>query len=367
MNFKKLIPVARTLLAGAALAWSASLTAQSPNAAANPQHSSMTRELRQTPPLPLPAAWKGLIGEFDGDHKILNVLEKDGKLKILVGESECLPLEQVSANVFRFPASGSNGGDTVTFVLDSYGHAMAVKMDGAVFPRHFFKGKGNAFQIVPLKPIPELRREALAASPPVETGKFLPPDLVDVTTYDPTIKLDIRYATSRNFLGAPMYQEAHAFLQRPAAESLANVSRQLRPLGYGLLIHDAYRPWYVTKMFWDATPDDKKIFVANPAQGSRHNRGCALDLSLYDLKTGKPVEMTGDYDEMSDRSYAFYPGGTSPERWHRHLLRQAMQSEGFTVYEFEWWHFDYRNWQKYPILNLTFEQLDRLHAGAPHP
>ena len=97
----------------------------------------------------------------------------------------------------------------------------------------------------------------------------------------------------------------------------------------GLLIHDAYRPWYVTKIFWDATPDDKKIFVADPSQGSRHNRGCAVDLSIYELATGKPIEMTGVYDEMSERSYPGYPGGTSLQRWHRELLRRIMENEGF--------------------------------------
>jgi D-alanyl-D-alanine dipeptidase len=120
-------------------------------------------------------------------------------------------------------------------------------------------------------------------------------------------------------------------------------------------------------MFWDATPDDKKIFVANPAEGSRHNRGCAVDLTLYDLKTGNPVEMTGGYDEMSKRSYASYAGGTSLQRSHREVLRSAMQAEGFDVYPYEWWHFDFRNWQRYPILNLTFEQLDRTPLAKPHP
>jgi D-alanyl-D-alanine dipeptidase len=113
-------------------------------------------------------------------------------------------------------------------------------------------------------------------------------------------------------------------------------------------------------MFWDGTPDDKKIFVANPAEGSRHNRGCAVDLTLYDLKTGQPLRMTGGYDEMSERSYPFYPGGTSLQRWQRDLLRHVMEGEGFTVYDYEWWHFDYQDWRRYPILNLTFEQLDNL-------
>lgn len=211
-----------------------------------------------------------------------------------------------------------------------------------------------------------MRRQALAARPPEENKQFRSADLVDLTTIDPTIKLDIRYATAENFLGTPVYDSAKAFLQRPAAEALGRAAQKLRQLGYGLLIHDAYRPWYVTKIFWDATPQDKKIFVADPQEGSRHNRGCAVDLTLYDLKTGKEVLMTGGYDEMSERSYAFYPGGSSLQRWDRALLRDALDSEGFTVYSYEWWHFDYKDWQQYPILNLTFEQLShpRTQTGA---
>ena len=110
-------------------------------------------------------------------------------------------------------------------------------------------------------------------------------------------------------------------------------------------------------MFWEATPEKDRIFVANPAQGSRHNRGCAVDLTLYELGTGKAIKMVGGYDEMSDRSYPGYLGGTGLERWHRELLRQAMEEEGFSVYEAEWWHFDYKDWRQYPILNLTFEEL----------
>jgi hypothetical protein len=146
-------------------------------------------------------------------------------------------------------------------------------------------------------------------------------------------------------------------MQRPAAESVVRVNRKLKQSGYGLLVHDAYRPWYVTKVFWDATPDDKKKFVADPSKGSRHNRGCAVDISLYDLKTGKPVEMVSTYDETTDRAYPDYPGGTSLQRWHRDLLRAAMESEGFTVYEAEWWHFDYKDWQKYRIGTVAFDQI----------
>jgi D-alanyl-D-alanine dipeptidase len=224
----------------------------------------------------------------------------------------------------------------------------------------------HAFRIKPLHPVSQLRVEALAASPPREDRNFRKPELVELATLDPAIHLDIRYATSNDFLGTPVYTQARAFLQRPAAEALLRVLRKLQPLGYGLLIHDGYRPWYVTKIFWDATPSEGKIFVADPANGSRHNRGCAVDLTLYDLATGKPVEMTGMYDEMSPRSFPNYPGGTSLQRWHRDLLRKAMESEGFSVYESEWWHFDYKDWREYPILNIPFEKLDATQATAKH-
>lgn len=215
----------------------------------------------------------------------------------------------------------------------------------------------TTFRITPLRPVEELRKEALAAQPPRETGHFRKPDLVELVKLDPTIKLDIRYATTNNFLSTPMYSQARAFMQRPAAEALVRANHELKKQGYGLLIHDAYRPWYVTKMFWEATPDDKKIFVADPKEGSKHNRGCAVDLTLYDLKTGKAVQMPSGYDEMSERAYADYKGGTAEQRERRSILRRAMEKEDFTVYPQEWWHFDYKDWKEYPVMNVKFEEI----------
>ena len=193
--------------------------------------------------------------------------------------------------------------------------------------------------------------------PPKEPGTFRNPDLVELIQLDPTLHLEIRYATPNNFLGRPVYKEARAFLQRPAAEALVRANQKVRQQGYGLLIFDGYRPWAVTKIFWDSTPEDKKIFVADPKKGSRHNRGCAVDLSLYDLQTGKVVEMPGGYDEMTERSHINYSGGTEEQRRRRELLRSAMESEGFAVYEPEWWHYDYKDWEKYPILNIAFSEI----------
>jgi D-alanyl-D-alanine dipeptidase len=196
-----------------------------------------------------------------------------------------------------------------------------------------------------------------AQQPPKEEGNFKPTDLVELKKIDTSIHLDIRYATSNNFVGKPVYKEARAFLQRPAAEALIRINASLKPLGYGLLVFDGYRPWSVTKLFWEVTPADKKQFVADPAKGSKHNRGCAVDLSLYDLATGKEIEMTGAYDEMSERSYPNYAGGTEKQRAMRDLLRSKMEAEGFTVYEYEWWHFDYKDWKSYRITDVPFSKI----------
>jgi D-alanyl-D-alanine dipeptidase len=200
---------------------------------------------------------------------------------------------------------------------------------------------------------------APSAGPPKEPGPFRAPDLVEIVKLDPTIRLDVRYATANNFTGRPVYREARAFLQRPAAEALVRVNRALAEKGYGLLVFDGYRPWSVTKLFWDITPQDKRDrgFVADPAKGSKHNRGAAVDLSLYELATGREATMPSPYDEFSDRAAPDYAGGTAEERERRDLLRAAMEKEGFAVDPGEWWHFNYQGWESYPILDVPFERI----------
>ena len=193
--------------------------------------------------------------------------------------------------------------------------------------------------------------------PPNDPKATRKADLVELVKLDPTIKLDIRYATTNNFLGKVVYPEARAFLQRPAAEAVVAVHKDLAAHGYGLLIHDGYRPWSITKLFWDMTSGSQRDFVANPAQGSKHNRGCAVDLTMYDLVSGEAVQMPGAYDEMTERSSPDYAGGTVAERARRDLLRRTMERHGFTVEPNEWWHFNYRDWALYPILDIPFSAI----------
>jgi len=260
---------------------------------------------------------KRLIGDYKRQTATLLVLERHGKLLIREGERE-RPYESLPGwNLAHYDA---------------------------------------VYRIVPQRPVDQIIPEVRQLTPPAESGRERPA-LVELITLDSSLRLDIRYATRDNFLGTPIYREGRAFMELAAAAALVRAHRALAPHGYGLLIHDSYRPWWVTKLFWAATSPREHEFVANPATGSRHNRGSAVDLTLFDRATGRAIEMPGGYDEMSTRSYPTYPGGTSLQRWHRDLLRVAMEQEGFSVNPSEWWHFDYRGWQRFALENLSFDEI----------
>lgn len=185
-------------------------------------------------------------------------------------------------------------------------------------------------------------------------------DLIELIKLDKTIKLDIRYATDNNFMGRTVYPEARAFLQRPAAEAVVRVHKKLKKMGLGIVIYDGYRPWTITKLFWDTVKEEHRKFVANPATGSKHNRGCAIDLAIYDLKTGEHLDMPSGYDEFTERASPDYKGGTEIQNKNRDLLRGLMEAEGFTVNSNEWWHYDYKTWQDYGIYDIPFSVIESL-------
>ncbi len=296
---------------------------------------------------PLDAAEMAAVGQYGDKVAPLTVLERDGVLRLDGRGLKDAALTPLGRGRYRIEGGGELALEPA-----------AVRLDGARLPRHDFGAEVEAGIRAAVRADPAaLRARALAATPPVETADHKPADLVDLATLDPAIRLDIRYAGPENFMGLPLYERAAAYMQRPAAEAVARAAKVLEAQGYGLLIHDAYRPWFVTWMFWEATPPEDHMFVADPAQGSRHNRGCAVDLTLYDLKTGQPVQMPGRYDEMSGRSYADFIGGTTKQRALRAVLREAMTAQGFEVYPEEWWHFDYKDWRDYGIGTKTFTEL----------
>lgn len=198
---------------------------------------------------------------------------------------------------------------------------------------------------------------AFAQDSPPKLDNKREADLLELIKLDNTIKLDVRYARSDNFVGKPVYKEARAFLQRPAAEALISVHKKLKKKGLGIVIFDGYRPWTITKLFWEVVAENERKYVADPKKGSKHNRGCAVDLSIYHLKTGKFLPMPSDFDEFTERASPDYKGGTKEERANRDMLRKMMEAEGFVVNLNEWWHFDYKDWQDYGLYDIAFSDI----------
>jgi zinc D-Ala-D-Ala dipeptidase len=197
--------------------------------------------------------------------------------------------------------------------------------------------------------------------PDKKAAALLPDDphrLVELVKLDPAIKLDMRYATTNNFTGRVLYKEARAFLTVAAAQALVRASKSAQADGYGLTIFDAYRPWRVTKQLWDATPrGPKKDYVANPKKGSKHNRGCAVDLSLHDLQTGALIEMPSGFDDFSEKAHRDYMATTPTAIANRARLQRYLEAEGFVGLSNEWWHFDYSGWQQFPVMDVPFSDI----------
>lgn len=311
-------------------------------------------------PPPPPVEWRELIGEYGCDSNVLYVREVDGQLHALVEWFFDYAVTPAGADRFAFPTHGLYSHEALQFRRDERGAIRGVEMAGVWFERRAVAPPpGVPFRITPTAPLATLRAQTAATTLPAALAQApRRPDLVDLAAFVPGVRFDIRYATSDNFLGAAVYDEARAFLQRPAAEALRRAQEALAQQGFGLLVHDGYRPWRVTKLFWEATPPALRDMVADPEQGSRHNRGCAVDLSLCELASGAPLAATSGYDEFSARANPWYPGGSSEERFMRDTLRCAMEAAGFAVHDHEWWHFDFAGWQEWPVQDVPFAELN---------
>ena len=190
---------------------------------------------------------------------------------------------------------------------------------------------------------------------PVDPTADAPPDLVDLARADPRLRLDIRYATPANFMGRVLYPVAKAVLQRPAAVALSRVQTRAEAAGYGLLIFDAYRPWRITRDMWEATPPEQREFVADPRTGSRHNRGCSIDLSLH--RGGVEVAMPSAYDDFTPAAYRANTSAPAEALRLSRMLEEWMVAEGFVPLANEWWHYDWAEWRRYPIMDVPLEAV----------
>jgi D-alanyl-D-alanine dipeptidase len=179
--------------------------------------------------------------------------------------------------------------------------------------------------------------------------------LVDLSALD--VRLDIRYATPDNFMKTTLYPVAKAYLRAPAARALSEVKTELATYGLGIKVFDAYRPYRVTVAMWE--PIKNPDYVADPAKGSRHNRGAAVDLTLVDLYTGEELPMPTPYDDFTPRAAHAFMDLPEDALKNRALLRDVMTRHGFEPLASEWWHYDFRGWEKFELLDLPFEQLTR--------
>ena len=180
-------------------------------------------------------------------------------------------------------------------------------------------------------------------------------ELIDLEKYVPGIVLDIRYATTNNFTGEKIYEQPKAYARKPVADALQRIQADLKEQGLGLKIFDAYRPYRATVKFYEVYGDT--TYVASPYRGSRHNRGCAIDLTLIDLRTGKELKMPTGYDSFKKEAWPSTPVRDPEARKNRQLLISAMEKHGFRVNSSEWWHFDFIGWKKFEVLDIDFSEL----------
>jgi D-alanyl-D-alanine dipeptidase len=182
-------------------------------------------------------------------------------------------------------------------------------------------------------------------------------ELINLETFVPGLVLDIRYATTNNFTGEKIYNLSRAYSRKPVAIALKKIQADLKSQGLGIKIFDAYRPYKATVKFYEVYRDT--TYVASPYRGSRHNRGCALDLTVIDLKTGRELKMPTGYDSFTKEAWPSTPVSDPEARKNRALLINAMEKHGFKVNSSEWWHFDFIGWQKFEVLDIDFEELEK--------
>lgn len=313
-----------------------------------------TVELAAPPPAPSPCppGWLGLLGIYGAGDNVVMILERDGALEAGVTRGHFYALEGLGPDQFRFPNEGPLAARRVAFTRDASGRAVSLRLDEVLLPRDA-AADGVVPRVRPARPVGDLIREAHAALPPAEPAPPLPSDLADVTALDPSIRVHLRYASDQNPVGEPLLKASRALLQRPAAEALVRAHRALARQGLGLVVRDAYHPWWVTKVVWEASPSEVRRFLADPADGSGYNRGTAVDAALFRRADGRVLELPSRYGEMSLRTYGSFPGGTSEQRWRRDLLQEAMEAAGFTAEASQWWRYDYPEGRRYPILNVA--------------
>jgi D-alanyl-D-alanine dipeptidase len=189
-------------------------------------------------------------------------------------------------------------------------------------------------------------------------------ELIELKTIVPHIRYDLKYATSDNFTSVRLYPSntQSTFLRKEPAEALAQIAKTLEAKGLGILVWDAYRPYHVTVKFWELIKDER--YVANPSKGSGHNRGIAIDMTLYDLKTGALLDMPTSFDDFSEKAHHGADNVTSRQKDNREMMRNLMEKHGFIKFQTEWWHYYWPNGEQYDVLDFDFKQIKNIKSDS---
>lgn len=294
------------------------------------------------------AASSGIFSENFFDDYFIDSLKKEARLLFkkagkIIRIGDMLPDNQLRGN---FILEGEYIDIMIRFTLSPEYPGRIQQYIIRELPK-----KRNQYAKYGLKTVSEIQeyKEQVQHSPDLE--------LVKLDTFIPTIALDVRYATSNNLTGKPLYNLPVAYMRKPAAEALKKIQNELNKKGLGLKIYDGYRPYSVTVQFYETFRDT--VFVASPYTGSRHNRGCAVDLTVINLKTGKELDMPTPYDAFDKKAHSAYKGLPAKELKNRELLKKVMTENGFLIYPDEWWHYDFAGWQQYPVMDIPFEILQQ--------
>ncbi len=322
-------------------------------------------------PKACPPDMAAIVGFYQGEGENILIRERGGRLELLYGvtvgdyafdQSNVYQLVKNRYDEYTLNIADPRDGEgtaILKFERDKEGVGVTATIEKKRFTRRFFPTeRGDVFTIAPVKDIAQLRSAAKAANMPGQPARLLTAELVEINTLEPGIRVDMPYARKDNLFNTPVYESERAFLEMNTARALQRVHKQLAAFGLGIVVWDAYRPWYISKTFYDALPDKDKKLLEDPQKGgSPHNRGTAVDVSLYTLADGQTVGMPSNFDEPSLRATRCFQGGSELLRWRRDLLRLVMENEGFTGVDHEWWHYDYKEAAKYRLLNTAFSEI----------
>jgi len=318
---------------------------------------------------PVPKDIRFLLGMYYGNGSVFLVRENRGALEIVYpaapenkdfGASNIFHLVKEHFDSYTLYENGPvlSAEAPVHFERDTDGNGVVCKIGGKRFNRNFYPGEGT--KILRLEKNADyvtLKSKAPLAVMPAKLQQGQAARLVPLKQAVPGVKFALYYAGQNNIFGVPLYDETEAFLDEEAALALKRVSDRLAGQGFGLLVWEGYRPWYVSKLASDLLPRDKKPMLPLPDKGEDRNTGRTVDVGLYETGTGEAVSMISDFDEVSVRQYPAYPGGTEQQRRLREMLVNAMTAEGFVQGKEEWWHFTYGDTGGWQHLNIPYGQI----------